>query len=324
MVSVIIATYNGEKYIAEQLRSVFLQTTPADEVLIFDDCSSDGTVETLKIFIKENNCEHWSVAVNDRNKGYCKNFLEACKKASGDIIFLCDQDDVWYSQKIEKMISVMDSHAEISALCCSCECIDGNGAKIPTPQNIGTVFDGDDGSIEYFTPERFVGRSFIRGCSVCFRKELMRYIEPLELKGLLSHDWLITFTATLTKKCAVYNKVLMSYRCHGNNNSFGERQYGQRALAKRIEALEYSIVGHTFILENADRYNNMTERIIKALKKHISFEKLRISYLKNGGFKPLLSCLFSLYRYKCYYGSAKSAVKVFTGDILYRKKRKTP
>lgn len=324
MVSVIIATYNGEKYIGEQLRSVLSQTVPADEVLICDDGSSDGTVATVNRFIEENSCRHWKMSINNQNKGYCKNFLEACAKASGDIIFLCDQDDVWHNDKIEKMVSVMDSHPEISALCCSCDCIDGNGAKIPTPQNIGTVFEGDDGSIEYFTPERFVGRSFIRGCSVCFRRELLSYIVPMELKGLLSHDWLITFTAALTKKCAVYNKVLMSYRCHGENNSFGERKYGAAALCKRIEALEYSCQGHVFVLENTDGYQNMTDSLRKMLKKQIAFEKIRIEYLKNGGLKAFLSCLLSFQKYKCYYGNAAGAVKVFAGDVMYRKNRKNP
>ena len=88
MISVVIATYNGEKYIEAQLRSVFMQSKLVDEVLIFDDGSTDGTVESVNRFIAENGCNGWRLIQNKENKGYCKNFLEGAKTAKGDIIFL--------------------------------------------------------------------------------------------------------------------------------------------------------------------------------------------------------------------------------------------
>ena len=319
MISVVIAVFNGEKYIEAQLRSILTQTLPPEEVLIFDDGSTDDTVNIVSRFVEENACMGWKLYINSENKGYCRNFLEAVLSAKGEIIFLCDQDDVWYPERIETMVSVTERNPEIAALCCSCDVIDGKGEKIVDPGNIGMLFSENDGSIEYFAADRFVGRSFIRGCSVCFRRELSAYLVPMELKGLLSHDWLITFTAALVGKCAVLNTVLMSYRCHGENNSFGEREYGEAALKRRIEALEYSCDGHSFLLENADSYANMTDKLKVKIKKHIAFERRRIAYLKNGGFKNCLACFFSLNSYKCYYGSIKGAIKVFSGDVIYRK-----
>lgn len=321
MISVVIATYNGEKYIEAQLRSVFMQSKTVDEVLIFDDGSTDGTVETVNRFIAENGCNGWRLIQNKENKGYCKNFLEGAKTAKGDIIFLADQDDVWHFEKVAEMTAVLESDMEIKALCCSCDLINGNDEPISDPGNIGMLFSRNDGSVEMFSPEKFIGRSFIRGCSVGFKGEILKFIEPIELKGLLSHDWLITFTAALKGKCAVLNKVLMSYRCHGENTSFGERNFGVEALQKRIKTLKYSIEGHNFILNNADKYF-ADIKIKKKLQKQIKFESSRIEYLKLGKFKSFLKCAFSILNYRCYYGSVVKGIRVFAGDILYRKRSK--
>lgn len=321
MISVVIATYNGEKYIEAQLRSVFMQSKLVDEVLIFDDSSTDGTVDVVSRFIEEHDCNGWSLIQNEENKGYCKNFLEGVKTAKGDIIFLADQDDVWYPEKVAEMTAVLESDIEIKALCCGCDLINGNDELIVTPGNIGMLFSKNDGSVEIFSPEKFIGRSFIRGCSVAFKSELLQFVEPIELKGLLSHDWLITFSAALQGKCAVLNKVLMSYRCHGENTSFGEREFGVEALQKRIDALKYSIEGHSFILKNADKYP-ADIKIKKKLQKQINFENKRIEYLKSGKFKRFFKCAFSILNYRCYYGSVIKGFKVFVGDILYRNRSK--
>ena len=317
MISVVVAAYNGEKFIEAQLRSLVLQSKPADEVLIFDDGSTDSTVEIVKSFIKENNCNGWTFIENAENKGYCKNFLEGIKIAKGDIIFFCDQDDVWHKEKIAEMTAVLNGQPEIKALCCCCDLIDGEGKPIENPGNIGVLFSKNDGSIEAFSPKEFIGRSFIRGCSVGFKRELLQYIEPIELKGLLSHDWLITFIASLTGRCAVLNKVLMSYRCHGENTSFGERKYGKTALDKRINALRYSVLGHKYILNIAD-----DKKLERKIKNQMVFENKRIAYLENGGPGAFVKCALSVLKYRCYYKSAPKGFRVFIGDILYRNRSK--
>ncbi len=322
MVSVIIATYNGEKYIEAQLRSVLSQSLSPEEVLIFDDGSTDSTVDLVSRFIEENGCDGWQLFLNEENKGYCRNFLEGALKASGDYVFLCDQDDVWCPDKIKETVNALQNDQGLLAVCCAAEAIDGDGNVIETPQNIGVFFDKDDGCTSCFSPSQFIGRSFIRGCSVGFKREVLGFVTPMELKGLLSHDWLITFTAALLGKCAVLNRRLLKYRCHGENTSFGQRRFGMAALNKRIEAIECSVDGHSFVLENSDVYPNMTERLKRKLERHVLFEQKRIAFLKNGGAINLLNCFFALSCYKNYYGNFKGAVRVFWGDISYRNKRK--
>ena len=115
-ISCVIATYNGEKYIAEQLESLFYQTRQFEEVLIFDDCSTDLTVKIVKQFIREKHLNNWFISVNEINKGFSKNFFEGLQKATGDFIFLCDQDDIWYKDKVQRMTDIMLDQPQINIL----------------------------------------------------------------------------------------------------------------------------------------------------------------------------------------------------------------
>jgi len=319
MVSVVVASYNGEKYIEKQLESIMQQTLTPDEELIFDDGSTDNTVSIVTDFIESNKLTGWRLYINEHNKGFSINFLDGIQRASGDLIFLSDQDDIWHFDKIEKMSNAMKAEG-IMALCCSCATVDGDGEPVAVPSAAGKMFTSNDGTVRLFDPLDFVGRSFIRGCSVCFSSDVKAYITSIELRGLLSHDWLVTFSAALIGNCGVLNRVLMNYRCHSDNNSFGKRPKDSSALQKRIDGLVHSIDGHSYILENADSYSNMTERLKDAISKQICFEEKRIQYLSVGGLKRLMKCFFSLKRYSCYYGSFLKGIRVFLGDIAYRRK----
>ena len=98
-ISVVMTTYNGEKYIKEQLTSLKNQTRVPDEVLIFDDCSTDNTVTIVRNFIIENPSGNYRLFENKKNKGWRRNFMEGFADAQGDIIFPCDQDDIWLDRK---------------------------------------------------------------------------------------------------------------------------------------------------------------------------------------------------------------------------------
>lgn len=115
-ISLVMATYNGEKYIKKQLESIRKQTQPIDEVIISDDNSNDTTMKIVKNYILNYNLHNWYVYSNDENIGYKKNFYRAIKKATGDIIFLADQDDEWYDFKVKTMVKKMIMNPQIMAL----------------------------------------------------------------------------------------------------------------------------------------------------------------------------------------------------------------
>ncbi len=114
--SVVISVYNGEKYIREQLDSLRIQTRPAEEVLIFDDGSTDASVTCIIDYIERYQLQNWKLIQNKTNLGWRKSFMKGMQQSIGDLIFPCDQDDIWMPEKLEKMEQVMKENTEIRLL----------------------------------------------------------------------------------------------------------------------------------------------------------------------------------------------------------------
>ena len=98
-----MTTYNGERFLPEMLESLRNQTRKIDELLIFDDGSTDSTVCLIENYIDKYGLENWKIRQNEINLGWEKNFVQGLNQAKGDVIFPCDQDDIWHTDKIEKM-----------------------------------------------------------------------------------------------------------------------------------------------------------------------------------------------------------------------------
>ena len=118
-ISVVLSTYNGAKYIIDQMESLKSQSRAADEVLIFDDCSTDGTVDKVEAFIERNKLYNWRLNKNKDNLGFRKNFMQGIAKCNGELVFLCDQDDVWMPDKIKLMAEAVENNDNIDVLACS-------------------------------------------------------------------------------------------------------------------------------------------------------------------------------------------------------------
>ena len=105
-ISVCIASYEGEPYIREQLESVLSQLGADDEVVVSDDCSKDGTLAVVEAL----GDPRVRILRNATNLGYTKNFARALSASTGDIVFICDQDDVWLPTKVGTMVKALQSH----------------------------------------------------------------------------------------------------------------------------------------------------------------------------------------------------------------------
>ena len=115
-ISIVISSYNGSSHIIEQLDSIRNQTRTPDEVLICDDCSTDSTPEIVNKYIKIHSLNNWRIVINQENKGWQRNFIDGIEKSTGDLIFTCDQDDIWRNDKLEIMENIMLKHPEINLL----------------------------------------------------------------------------------------------------------------------------------------------------------------------------------------------------------------
>jgi glycosyltransferase involved in cell wall biosynthesis len=134
-ISVAMATYNGERFIAEQLSSLAAQTQLPDELVVSDDCSQDRTLERVREFAAR---APFPVRIlrNDRSRGVLGNFDHVIAASTGDIIFPCDQDDLWLPQKLAEMTSAMARYPSAGMVISNSELVDGQ--LRPTGRNLYT------------------------------------------------------------------------------------------------------------------------------------------------------------------------------------------
>ncbi len=219
MISVAMASYNGEKYIKEQIDSILPQLGENDELVISDDGSDDSTADIVR-----NYRDRRIKLIDGPRRGLVRNFENAVKNCSGDIIFLCDQDDVWYEGKIEKVCGVFARTDHILI------------------EHDARVTD-DSGNVLYpsFFAHRKVRtgvlknmlRNTYHGCLMAFRAELKNEIIPFPEKGCLHDQW-IGLVAEMNGTTMFLEEILMDYRRHeGNASSFTHLPFS-RQLRDRL------------------------------------------------------------------------------------------
>ena len=200
-VSICMATYNGEKYILQQLKSI-LKSNKISEIIISDDNSTDNTVSIIN-GIKDQRIN----LINGPQKGIIKNFENAIKNSSGDIVFLSDQDDVWLESKVDKMLEELQ-HFDL--VCSDC---------FVTNEKLGIV---NQSFFELNQSRAGIKKNLIKnsylGCCMAFKRVIIKDILPFpERIGM--HDWWIGLVAELNYKTSFLDEKLIYFRRHGNTNS---------------------------------------------------------------------------------------------------------
>lgn len=319
MTSVVIATYNGEKYIEEQLDSIRKQSISPDEVIIVDDCSKDKTVKIIESFLSAHRLRNWKLIKNDKNLGYTLNFYHGIKQSSGDLVYLSDQDDSWHMDKLEVMTQYMNQNKEVMVLSSRYNLIDANGVRLIKNPGVVNYVDKFDGTIQLITLESLIGVSYIRGCSMCFRKEIIRLIPNISLNNLLGHDWMINVLGAMIGQNHCINMPLFDYRVHSTNVSLSaisrDKLIGSRT--KRLVGLKESIVAHDYIIKNQEEFSNISQNIVRRIRKQISFEKKRLLFLEDKRLIYWFQLLCYLAQYRRYYQSMLGGIKIWIGDLLY-------
>ncbi|HHW45909.1 MAG TPA: glycosyltransferase [Clostridiales bacterium] len=219
--SVAMTTYNGEKFVYKQLKSLYEQTRRPDQVIIIDDCSTDSTPQIVRDFIKEYQLD-WHFEINESNLGYKKNFCKAISLTDGDIIFLCDQDDIWHNEKFETIENIFIGNPKVDCINTSFVFIDDEDKPLQSENKRGMsnnnliFFDIKPNDIVNIDLNSIIRRNISPGCTVAFRSKI-KDIYLQNTKHLLPHDWEINIYSALSGGLFFYNKPLISYRLHGNN-----------------------------------------------------------------------------------------------------------
>ncbi len=231
-ISVVMTTYNGEEYIIDQLKSLKNQTRTPDEVLIFDDCSVDNTIEIIENFIKENGLNNYRVFRNSENKGWRRNFMEGFSQSQGDIIFPCDQDDVWYLEKIENMSKIMEENKNILLLSSKYELLYESDQ---TPR-ISAVLPEVKEKVEVQKLNLKHRWMHIRGigCVFAFRRELLRMAQNIWYEEM-AHDVCLWEAAYISGGLYFYDRSTIFYRRHDKNAS-GFATYGRQKNREIIQS----------------------------------------------------------------------------------------
>ena len=213
-ISVCIATYNGEKYIKEQINSILPQLKNCDEIIISDDHSSDKTLDV----IFQINDSRIQVYLNDKEKGYTSNFENALSKATGSIIFLADQDDIWKSNKVE----VLQKSLEDSDLVVSDDEVVNGDLDVISPSFfvLGNKYTSFWGNIFKFA---------YLGCCMCFKRKVLEKALPFPKQHkLCTHDNWLFMVASAFYTTKILPMQLISYRRHGSNTSMGAEKVIKR------------------------------------------------------------------------------------------------
>lgn len=219
-ISVCLAAYNGAKFIIRQLDSVISQLGTDDQVIVVDDRSKDQTVG----LIKEKYGNRIEIYVNEQNMGAIKSFERAISMAKGDIVFLCDQDDIWEEGKVEKVLKAFRvQNADL--VIHDAYVVDGDLQimhKSWNEYNKNNVNQGIFGNLV---------KNAFTGAMMAFKKELVPLYLPFP-KNIEMHDQWFAIVCMLEKRKIIYiNEPLMKYVRHGGNVT-GMRK---RSLAEQLK-----------------------------------------------------------------------------------------
>lgn len=204
-ISIAMATYNGAKYLQEQLDSFLYQTRLPDELVVCDDGSTDATLDILEDFRQQ---APFAVRVyrNEVNLGYIKNFEKALSLCTGDIIYLSDQDDVWLCKKIEQIerIFLSDSSAMVVV-----------NDQFVTDADLSL---SDRTALENVKSAGVAESWFVAGCCTTIKNSLNKIILPIPLEAHGHDAWINKLAEALSVR-RVHSVPLQYYRRHGENNS---------------------------------------------------------------------------------------------------------
>lgn len=276
-ISVVLATYNGEKFIIEQLESLRNQTLKIDEVLISDDASTDNTVKIIKEYIQEHSLQNsWRIFVNRPNKGYIRNFIDTIIMATGKYIFLCDQDDIWVNSKVEIMTRVMLENKDINVLLADCANFSGEYKSDQAIFYQNCNPQDYDLSVQYipYTYSNHVLKGL--GCCMCFRRAFFNKIKDYGIFEI-GHDLYLWGFANFMDSSYKINFCSIYRRCHDTNTSWHE----VKTLDKRVYACGQWKLYYEGILEllvSEEIEDSLTKKK-KFLKKAIQCNDLRYKFL---------------------------------------------
>jgi glycosyltransferase involved in cell wall biosynthesis len=210
MIDILLATYNGEKYLHQQIDSIINQTYNNWRIIVRDDCSSDDTAKILLEYKKKLKGRFIIVSNGNKNLGPAFNYIELLKNSSSRYCMFCDQDDYWLPDKIELSVNKLNEYSGVPALIYTdLEVVDWELKKmdISSPE----IKPGD----LYY--KNIIVCNKITGCTVIINSELRNIVLSGNIDYIIMHDWYLALIASLCGAFGYIDKPTILYRQHQNN-----------------------------------------------------------------------------------------------------------
>lgn len=299
LVSIVIATYNGERFLKEQLDSIINQTYKNIEIIAVDDCSSDNTSQILNDYA--NRYDNFTAVINDSNLGYQKNFEKGFLLAKGDYIAPSDQDDSWLANKIEVLVNNIEGYAIVY---CDSAFMNSEGVLIGQKMSEAKVLmDFDD-------PLMFVLGGSVPGHAMLITKQLVLDTLPFPAT-IMPHDYWLAYVATFKSSLKFINQVLVHYRRHDHNifGAINKKNKVRESTEQRInnarirmqllyEKCPDDLIEHKQVLarlcqsyQSYSLSNNFTRAYL-----FFKYRDKILSYKKRSDFRRCLFCLKAFFK----------------------------
>ena len=212
MISVALCTYNGERYIREQLESILNQTMPVDEIVVCDDGSTDNTLQIIES-LRDSYQSDIRIYRNEKNLGPALNFRKAIGLCKGDIVFLSDQDDIWYLEKVSIITDFLKKKPNVDTVFTNATLIKDDKTVLEETlwdycfdKKVKALFDA---GLEF---ECFAYGNHATGATMAIRKQKL---PDINYNSEFLHDHALAIMAANTDSLGYINQCLTYYRLHG-------------------------------------------------------------------------------------------------------------
>lgn len=285
MISIAMATYNGAKYIREQLNSILNQTIQDFELVVCDDCSTDRTWDILEAYAKEDS--RIRVYLNDVNLGFKKNFEKALSLTTGEYIALCDQDDIWTENHLELLLSNIGDRMVSAG---NSGLVDEKGVSIGMTLQQMEAFDHYPKDDLSRALSFLLFRNPVQGAAMLIKRDFLYKALPIP-DGVKYHDAWFSVFCCFYVGMAYTETIVNNYRMHCNNVT-GHRVKRKSRIRHLLRSIRHDLSYDRAAMIQAieERIENLSieqKKVLKRCSKVISRNKTLFGRLLNSVYRVL-------------------------------------